>query len=128
MRKILNFGHTFAHAYEASLGFSKKLNHGEAVILGMNTALSFSYKNKFLNFKEYKLIRKHIYNSKLPFNLKKYFSLKDLNKILNFMMTDKKNNSNKINLVLLKKIGSPIISKKYKKTFISLFLKKELIN
>ncbi len=23
IRKILNFGHTFAHAYEASLGFSK---------------------------------------------------------------------------------------------------------
>ena len=44
------------------------------------------------------------------------------------MMTDKKNNSNKINLVLLKKIGSPIINKRYKKTFISLFLKKELIN
>ena len=128
MRKILNFGHTFAHAYEASLGFSKKLNHGEAVILGMNTALSFSYKNKFLNLKEYNLIREHIYNSKLPFNLKKYFSLRDLNKILNFMMTDKKNNSNKINLVLLKKIGSPIISKRYKKTSLSLFLKKELIN
>ena len=33
VRKILNFGHTFAHAYEASLNFSKKLNHGEAVIL-----------------------------------------------------------------------------------------------
>ena len=42
LRKILNFGHTFAHAYEASLNFSKKLNHGEAVILGMNTALKFS--------------------------------------------------------------------------------------
>ena len=37
IRKILNFGHTFAHAYEASLGFSKKLNHGEAVILGMKS-------------------------------------------------------------------------------------------
>ena len=35
LRKILNFGHTFAHAYEAALGYSKKLNHGEAVILGM---------------------------------------------------------------------------------------------
>ena len=34
IRKILNFGHTFAHAYEATLGYSKKLNHGEAVILG----------------------------------------------------------------------------------------------
>ena len=48
LRKILNFGHTFAHAYEASLGYSKKLNHGEAVILGIKTALHFSYKNKFL--------------------------------------------------------------------------------
>ena len=32
LRKILNFGHTFAHAYEATLGYSKKLNHGEADI------------------------------------------------------------------------------------------------
>ena len=40
LRKILNFGHTFAHAYEASLGYSKKLNHGEAVILGMKSALN----------------------------------------------------------------------------------------
>ena len=24
IRKILNFGHTFAHAYEATLGYSKK--------------------------------------------------------------------------------------------------------
>ena len=41
LRKVLNFGHTFAHAYEASLNYSRKLNHGEAVILGMNTALNF---------------------------------------------------------------------------------------
>ena len=47
LRKILNFGHTFAHAYEASLGYSKKLNHGEAVIFGMKTALKFSLKKKF---------------------------------------------------------------------------------
>ena len=46
LRKTLNFGHTFAHAYEATLGYSKKLNHGEAVILGMNTALKFSFRNK----------------------------------------------------------------------------------
>ena len=44
LRRTLNFGHTFAHAYEAALGYSKKLNHGEAVILGMYTALNFSYK------------------------------------------------------------------------------------
>ena len=31
------------------------------------------------------------------------------------MIKDKKNNSDKINLVLLKKIGSPVINKEYKK-------------
>ena len=44
LRKVLNYGHTFAHGYEATLGYSKKLNHGEAVILGMLSALKFSYK------------------------------------------------------------------------------------
>ena len=33
LRKTLNFGHTFAHAFEATMGYSKKLNHGEAVLL-----------------------------------------------------------------------------------------------
>ena len=127
-RKILNFGHTFAHAFEASLGYSKKLNHGEAVILGINTALKFSYKNKFLSSNEYNLIKKHIQNSKLPLNLSKFFSLKDLNKILNFMTKDKKNDSNKINLVLIKKIGIPIIDRKYKPEELSLFLKNSLMN
>ena len=53
LRKILNFGHTFAHAFEATLKYSNKLNHGEAVLLGMITALKFSLKNNFLNKKEY---------------------------------------------------------------------------
>jgi len=42
------------------------------------------------------------------------------------MLKDKKNSSDKINLVLLKKIGSPIIDKEYNKKNLSLFLKKEL--
>ena len=100
----------------------------KAVILGINTALKFSYKNKFLSSKEYNLIKKQIQNSKLPFDIKKYFSIKDLNKILYFMLKDKKNNLNKINLILLKKIGYPIINKKYSKSNLSSFLKKELIN
>jgi 3-dehydroquinate synthase/shikimate kinase/3-dehydroquinate synthase len=128
LRKILNFGHTFAHAYEASLGYSKKLNHGEAVILGMRSALNFSLKKNLLNRNEYNLITNHISNSNLPSTLNKFFKVKDLNKILSFMLKDKKNNSNKVNLVLLKKIGSPLINKEYSKTIIGLFLKNELSN
>tara|TARA_B100001027_G_scaffold188414_1_gene141489 strand:+ start:565 stop:1671 length:1107 start_codon:yes stop_codon:yes gene_type:complete len=128
LRKILNFGHTFAHAYEASLGYSKKLNHGEAVILGIQSAIKFSLKKNVLNVNEYDLIKKHIDSSNLPNDLKKYFSLKDLNKIYNFMTKDKKNNSDRINLILLKKIGKPIINKKYIKKNLINFLKEELIN
>ncbi len=44
------------------------------------------------------------------------------------MLKDKKNNSNKISLVLLKNIGSPLINKEFSKKSIDLFLKKELSN
>ena len=126
LRKTLNFGHTFAHAYEASLGYSKRLNHGEAVILGMKTALNFSFKNNLLKNKEHNLIINHISNSNLPSKINKFFNLKDLNKILSFMLKDKKNNSDKISLVLLKKIGSPLINKEYNKKIVANFLKTEL--
>ena len=128
IRKILNFGHTFAHAYEASLGFSKKLNHGEAVILGMKSALSFSLKNNLLNKNDYNSILNHITKSNLPSEIKKFFKIKDLNKILSFMLKDKKNITDKINLVLLKRIGSPVINKEYKKNNLYDFLKNELRN
>ena len=128
LRKTLNFGHTFAHAYEASLKYSKKLNHGEAVILGMKSALEFSCKNKLLQRKEYEKIINHILKASLPFSLKKFFKAKDLNKIIFFMLKDKKNNSSKINLVLLKKIGLPIINKEVDKKKIALFLKNQLDN
>ncbi len=128
LRKVLNFGHTFAHSYEATLNFSKKLNHGEAVLLGMITALKFSYSKKLLKEDEFNNIINHFLNSNLPITLKKYFSLKDLTKIINFMTKDKKNNSDDINLILLKKIGHPIIDRKFKKNDLKLFLKKELMN
>ena len=42
LRQILNFGHTFAHAFEATKKYSKKLNHGEAVLLGIICAIKFA--------------------------------------------------------------------------------------
>jgi len=127
LRKILNFGHTFAHAYEATLGYSKKLNHGEAVILGIKTASKFSLLNNILSIKEFNLIENHLNKLSLPKNINKFFSIKNLNKIISFMKKDKKNNTNKINLVLLKKIGSPIYKLQFNEKKINLFLKKELI-
>jgi len=104
-RMILNFGHTFAHGFEGAKNFSNKLKHGEAVLLGMIIASELSNKKKILSLKELLLIKKHYFNLKLLSNIKKKFKKKEINKIIYFMKKDKKNTDEKINLILLKKIG-----------------------
>ena len=128
LRKVLNLGHTFAHAYEAALRYSKKLNHGKAVILGITSAAKFSLENKFLKIKKYNKIISHINHLNLSLNLNKFFSKKNINLILNIMKSDKKNNSTNINLVLLKDLGKPIINKNFKIEKIRKFFEKELLN
>ena len=85
--------------------FSKKLKHGEAVLLGMIVASELSNKKKQLPFKELLLIKKHYLKLGLPMSINKMFKKKEINKIIYFMKKDKKNVDKKINLILLNKIG-----------------------
>ena len=71
LRMILNFGHTFAHSFESAKNFSRQLNHGEAVLLGMMIASELSNKRKLLSSKELLLIKKHYMQLKLPMSIKK---------------------------------------------------------
>ena len=128
LRKILNFGHTFGHAYEATLKYSKKLNHGEAVLLGIMSATKFSLKNNLISKNEYQYIKKHLIQIKFPIKLNKFFSLKNLNSIISFMRKDKKNTNKKINLILLKKIGKPIFDLNFDQNKLRMFVKNELRN
>ena len=105
LRMMLNFGHTFAHGFEGVKNFSKKLNHGEAVLLGMIVASQLAYKKRILSLKDLILLKKHYLDLNLPIDLKKQFKKKDINKIIYFMNKDKKNLNEKINLILIKKIG-----------------------
>ncbi len=104
-RKILNLGHTFAHAYESTLGFSKKLNHGEAVILGIKNAVKLSFKRKILSKQKLNIILNHINRIGMKPEIEKLFKKKHMSKIMNYMRSDKKNNSNNINLILVKDFG-----------------------
>ena len=114
IRMILNFGHTFAHALEASNKFNSKLNHGEAVLIGMRIASKFSLYKKICSNKTDEEISQIYASNNLLKNLNKYFSR---NKILNsikYMRNDKKNNDEKINLILLKSVGLTSLPGKYK--------------
>ena len=110
---ILNFGHTFAHGFESAKNFSKKLNHGEAVLLGMMIASELSNKKKQLSFNELSLIKNHYFNLKLPMHINKIFKKKEISKIVYFMKQDKKNMDEKINLILLNKIGKATKPKRF---------------
>ncbi len=128
LRKILNLGHTFAHAYESALSYSKKLNHGEAVILGIMSSAKFSFENNILNKKDYKLIINHINLLDLQVNLNKYFRKKNISSIIKYMKSDKKNNSSLINLILIKEIGKVLLELRYNQSKIKRFFEKDLIN
>ena len=105
LRKSLNLGHTFAHAYEATLGYSKKLNHGEAVIFGLMNAINFSRYVKIISLKNSELIHNHIRRIKIKNNYRSLFGKRKIPSILNFMKSDKKNKSDSINLILLSNFG-----------------------
>jgi len=75
------------------------------VLVGMMLACQLSYKKKLLPLKDLILIQKHYLSLNLPMNIKKIFKKRDIDKIIYFMKKDKKNLNEKINLILIKKIG-----------------------
>ena len=74
------------------------------------------------------MIVSHFEKASLSYNVKKLFSKKDVNKIVSYMQKDKKNNSEKINLILLKKIGLVDLKMKFSNKQIKTFLNKALLN
>ncbi|MCK9426517.1 MAG: 3-dehydroquinate synthase [Ignavibacteriaceae bacterium] len=103
LRKILNFGHTFAHAFESELKF--KIKHGEAVVAGIICALYLSHEKGFISEQQ---LEKFLYLPKqipIPTSLKKL----DKEKLYQVMLSDKKNRDGKIKFVLLKNIGEILL-------------------
>ena len=100
-RAMLNFGHSFGHALEAYYRYSNKLNHGEAISIGMIMEAKISNYFGYLSKKELDKIINHFIKVKLKINDSKLKS----NEILEHISNDKKNSNNNINIIFLKKIG-----------------------
>ena len=103
LRKILNLGHTFAHAFESASGF--KLKHGEAVVGGIFSALFLS---KDLGYLQNSKLNKILSDFSF-FKPNKILKTLDENKTYELMKADKKNTAQKINLVLIEDIGKVLV-------------------
>jgi 3-dehydroquinate synthase len=103
-RKILNFGHTFAHALEKVTRY-RYFKHGEAVGYGILFAAQLSKTLDFLDKNSLKLLNNVlVYVGNLP-------SLQNIEaeEIYQAFSFDKKNLGERLQWVLLQGIGQPII-------------------
>ena len=103
-RKILNFGHTLAHALEKVTGY-KYLRHGEAVGYGIMFAAELSKSLALCAEKDVKLLNDVVHRAgRLP-----SLANIDINQVQEAFRFDKKHASDSLQFVLLKAIGKPVI-------------------
>ncbi|MEO8233680.1 MAG: 3-dehydroquinate synthase [Ignavibacteriota bacterium] len=112
LRKILNLGHTFAHAFEVQSNY--KLKHGEAVICGIYCALFLSESLGYLSKERLNKFLKDLAFIK-P---KKDLLVLNSNIVFQLMSTDKKNSMGKIKFVLIEEIGSIVVDATAQKSLV----------
>ena len=105
LRAILNFGHTFGHAIEAGMGYGVWL-HGEAVGCGMVMAADLSHRLGYIDAQSRDRIVAVVKAAGLP------TTAPDLGteRWLELMEVDKKNEGGQIKFILLKPLGTSIIT------------------
>ena len=101
-RALLNFGHTFGHALEASTGYTAYL-HGEAVAIGMALAADLSVRLKLLSRADRDRIVALLKKSALPTKIKD--SDPDTATLYSAMFKDKKTAAGKLRFIVTDKIG-----------------------
>lgn len=105
VRAWLNLGHTFGHAIEAAQGYGSWL-HGEAVAAGMMMALDLSVRLGWLEPEARERLSRLLEQANLPVRAPAI----PVDRFLSLMSADKKVLDGKIRLVLLKGVGSAVIT------------------
>ena len=103
LRACLNYGHTFAHAFETATGYGTLL-HGEAVSLGMMAAASLACSLNRIDQLVVDRQQKLLETLGLPVSTTTLNGIED-NDLLGIMSQDKKNIGGKLRFILPSAIG-----------------------
>ena len=107
-RALLNLGHTFGHAVESATGYAQWL-HGEAIGAGLVMSASMSRESGYLTAAEQERVQRLIGRAGLPTHVSNVAP----NVALEHMRMDKKVQSGRIRLVLMRGIGSAFVTADY---------------
>ncbi len=102
-RRLLNFGHTIAHALEKLSHY--QLPHGEAVAIGILVESYLAFLLGHFKFEDLVRIRKLLLKYGIPLQLKHRVGVQDA---LDAMVLDKKSVKGKPRFVIINKIGSAL--------------------
>ena len=109
-RALLNLGHTFGHALEASAGFSDRLLHGEAVALGMVLAFEFSAAKGLIGETDATRARAHLAAVGLPTHLNEVpGGVPGLDALMDLIAQDKKVKRGRLTFILVRGIGQAFV-------------------
>lgn len=101
-RKLLNFGHTIGHAVEAlSFETGTPLLHGEAISLGMLAEADISLRQDLLSSADFERIKQALTTAGLATAVINM----PVERILEKMQSDKKNDHGQVNFTLLEGVG-----------------------
>lgn len=105
-RALLNLGHTFGHALEATTGYSEKLLHGEAVAIGMVLAFRLSARLGYASSTDVERLEHHLRKVGLPVDVSDVTSEQpQVDSLIAHVLHDKKMRNGKLTLVLVRGIG-----------------------
>ncbi len=113
LRAILNFGHTFGHAFEKLLGYDGRLLHGEAVSLGMVHAFDLSVRLRLCSDDDRQAAVKHMADMGLVVKKSDVLDLSSFSTadILAAMQNDKKAEAGNIAFIVVNGIGTSHVKK-----------------
>jgi 3-dehydroquinate synthase len=127
VRALLNLGHTFGHALEASTGYSDTLLHGEAVAIGMVQAFRFSEMQGLCAEGTANKVAKHLARANLPTHVSHITSqLPPPAELVEIMRQDKKASAGKLTFILTRSIGDAFIAKDVADKDVIEFLKRDM--
>jgi 3-dehydroquinate synthase len=123
-RALLNFGHTFGHAFEAETGFGDALLHGEAVALGMCLAFDLSARLGLCPAAAAARVCRHVATLGLPTEPRQVANARPFTAtaLLGHMQKDKKVRDGRITLILARDIGDAFVSRDVESTVLREFL------